>query len=161
MITQEEVKNLFTYQGGVLYWENKPLGYLLNKRVAGVLSASSGYLTTCVNATPYLNHRLIFLMFKGYFPDEIDHINGDKSDNRIENLRECTTSQNQFNAKLRKDNTSGIKGVSWDRKSKSWTARIKLNKEKIFLGCFWDKEVAAQIVRIERIRLHGEFANHG
>ena len=100
-------------------------------------------------------------MHKGYLPDILDHIDGNKLNNRIENLRECTEVQNCYNAKTPKNNTSGIKGVSWSKRLKKWRAQIQVNGKKKSLGFFFDKEVADQIIRIERARLHGEFSNNG
>ena len=109
----------------------------------------------------YRAHRLIWLLFHGDLPKQLDHVDGNRQNNKIENLRECTPSQNQHNCKLRSDNKSGIKGVSWDSSKKMWAARLATKGEVSALGCFWDKEVAGQIVRIERLKLHGEFANNG
>ena len=100
-------------------------------------------------------------MHKGYLPKIIDHINGDKLDNRIENLRSATVGQNQHNRKTNTNNTSGYKGVCWDKAMKKWRARIKLEDKSIHLGYFTNAEEADKVVRAAREELHGSFANHG
>ena len=128
--------------------------------IAGTLK-SHGYLCVGINYNSYRAHRLIFLMHKGYLPKTIDHINGDKLDNRIENLRAATVGQNQHNRKTNANNTSGYKGVSWSKAQKKWTARITLERKIIHLGYFANVEEAAEVVRKAREELHGSFANHG
>ena len=87
-----------------------------------------------------------------------DHKNGDSLDNRRENLRHCTCHQNQFNMKKPKRNTSGIKGVTWDKQHGRWMAQISVNRKHIFLGYFDDLGAAGEARRIGAERLHGEFA---
>lgn len=159
MITRSQLWGFFDYIDGVLY--NKVArGNAIAGRISGAIG-DKGYRITAVSGRPYRNHRLIYLMFHGNLPLRIDHIDGDKLNNRIENLRECTQSQNLCNSKTRKDNMSGNKGVYWKKKKKKWCAEISYRGKRTFLGYFWDKEVAAQILRIERLALHKEFANNG
>ena len=107
-------------------------------------------------------HRTVYERTHGKKPKgfQIDHINGNILDNRIENLRLATYAENQWNAKTRVDNTSGIKGVCWHKLHKKWMAQIKSNGTRNYLGLFEDKEEAAKAVRKKRIELHGEFARH-
>jgi len=90
--------------------------------------------------------------------NEIDHINGDKLDNRRENLRSATRSQNMMNSGKPKNNTSGHKGVSWHRNK--WEARIIINGKKKHLGCFEDKEEAAKAYKEAAEKYFGEFATN-
>ena len=106
-------------------------------------------------------HRVIYLMHKNEIPKEIDHINRIKCDNRVENLRAATSGQNQANATIRHDNTSGIKGVSWDCRSERWRVRITTNGKVKYLGRFTSKSEAKDAIRKARVELHGEFACHG
>ena len=78
-------------------------------------------------------HRLINKPSVGF---EIDHINRNKLDNRKENLRIVTRSQNQMNRVIQKNNTSGYKGITWNQKRKKWQAQIMVNYKCIILGCF-------------------------
>jgi len=162
MITQKELKVFFTYKNSTGELINRI--YRSQKAIKGGVSGmltNRGYYSTCVSGRLYRTHRLIFLYHKGYMPEYLDHIDGDRSNNKIENLRPCTSCQNNQNAKISKNNKSGIKGVFWDKRCKLWNAGLTSNGKRIYLGYFWDLDVAAQVVRIERIKHHGEFCNHG
>lgn len=166
MITQEQVNFLFEYKDGVLLNKNRTKDSIgrdiskLNGKIAGSLD-SSGYLQTKINKKLYLNHRIIFLMFHGYLPELLDHINGDKTDNRIENLRAATTCQNQHNKKARKHTSSGCKNVCWHKASKKWNVYLDVNKERKFLGSYKDLELADLVAQEARSKFHKEYANHG
>jgi len=88
-----------------------------------------------------------------------DHINHNTFDCRKQNLRECTNQQNCCNRKLSKNNTSGFKGVSWNKQMKKWQARIWKNRKVIYLGFFLNKERAAEAYNMGAIKHFGEFAN--
>ena len=107
-------------------------------------------------------HRIVYERTHGKKPKgmQIDHINGDILDNRVENLRIATYAENQWNAKKRVDNTSGVKGVCWHKASQKWYAQIKQNKVMYNLGVYKDKKEAEKVVRKKREELHGEFARH-
>ena len=87
-----------------------------------------------------------------------DHINGDGLDNRKQNLRTCTHTENMRNRGKSKNNTSGFKGVSWHKRGKTWDAKIAHNKKLMHIGSFKDKEVAAKAYDRKAIELHGKFA---
>lgn len=89
----------------------------------------------------------------------VDHINGEKLDNTISNLRWCSCQQNQFNRKLNKDNTSGIKGVSWDSQKKKWKAQIQLNNKNINIGLYDNLDDAKLARQQKAAELFGEFLN--
>jgi len=159
MINKELLDELFVYCDGKLYYKNHKYKKLIGKKV-GTLN-SNGYLYAQINGKRFANHRLIFLMHHNYLPQCIDHINGNKLDNSIENLREATYSQNGQNAKLRKDNTSGIKNISWNKTVKKWRVQIKIDGKRKHIGLFDNLELA-ELVAIEiRNKYCGEFANHG
>lgn len=90
---------------------------------------------------------------------QVDHINGNKLDNRRCNLRLATSSQNQQNRRVGKDNTSGFKGVSWHKKSKKWCAQITVNRKVKHIGIFDDSIEAAKAYDKAAKELHGVFAN--
>lgn len=107
-------------------------------------------------------HRVLWAMHKGKWPaSNIDHINGDPSDNRIENLREATQSQNLANSRMSTTNTSGYKGVSWHEPTQKWMARIKKNGEKYYLGLFSCPEDAYQAFCTATKEMNGQYANFG
>ncbi|RKZ99884.1 MAG: hypothetical protein DRQ42_06770, partial [Gammaproteobacteria bacterium] len=114
MLTQELVKELFDYVDGKLIRikvSHKNLNMFLGKEAGHV--SKFGYRLIKINGKTYRAHRLVFLYHKGYMPEEVDHINGSKSDNRIENLRSANRQENQWNRKTGSNNTSGIKGIAW------------------------------------------------
>jgi len=89
---------------------------------------------------------------------ETDHINGDKLDNRRENLRICTRAENSRNKRKRAHNTSGYKGVYWYKQDKKWEAQIEIEGKNIHLGYFEDLLNAARAYDAAAIKLHGSFA---
>ena len=106
----------------------------------------------------FLIHRVIFLWHYGFAPTYIDHIDMDKLNNKIENLRPATKSQNGFNRCKPVHNKSGYKGVSWNKERQKWDAEITFNKQRIRLGRFSDVKRAAQAYAEAAARYHGEFA---
>lgn len=97
----------------------------------------NGYAIICVDSLQYRAHRLAWLYVYGKWPNaDIDHINRNRIDNRIANLREATRGQNMQNAGLQKNNMSGIRGVYWDNVKQKWTANIQHNHRTIYLGRF-------------------------
>lgn len=160
MITQALVKELFEYKDGELFWKEGGRPKVRQGDRAGFVT-TRGYRKVSINSKRYYIHRLVFLMFHGYFPKFVDHINGNSGDNRIENLREATNAQNMHNAKLSKTNTSGVKGVSWHKDAKKWRVRLSLNGKRINLGLYNTLEQAATVSKTARQNYHKEFTNHG
>jgi hypothetical protein len=159
-ITQDYVKQLFEYRDGNLYWKVKPRQNVKIGAKAGTLN-NIGYFLTKINNKNYLNHRLIFLMHHGYLPKYLDHIDGSPSNNKLENLRPATFFENNWNAKLSKKNTSGVKGVNWHKDMKKWQIRIKTNGKRKSFGLYDDLELAELVAQEARTKYHGAFANHG
>lgn len=160
MITQRQAKDLFIYSDGDLLWRRKPAKNIHALTVAGNVS-DQGYVIVAIKGERYRAHRIIFLMHRGYLPEFLDHIDGNRQNNKIENLRECTKSQNNCNAKMSINNTSGAKCVSWHKKTKGWRVVIVFNGKENNYGTFWDVYTADLTAKRERIKLHKEFANHG
>jgi hypothetical protein len=106
-------------------------------------------------------HRIILEMHYGrklHKKEYVDHINLDKRDNRLENLRICDASQNIANQPKRKDNTSGYKGVYLDKRRNKWCAEIKFYKKKRFLGYFMSPEEAREVYKKASKEIHKEFS---
>jgi hypothetical protein len=107
-------------------------------------------------------HRMIATRMGLTMTEEVDHENGNGLDCRRSNLRDATRLQNRRNARLRSDNTSGFKGVFWEKQRQKWHAKLQGdNRRSVHVGFFASKEEAAVAVRAARLRLHGDFANHG
>jgi len=162
MITQEELKSLLSYDKntGLFKWIKTVSATGIKHSNAGCLSPI-GYIYIGINRKSYKAHRLAWLYVYGYIPkNQIDHINGNKADNRLCNLREVTTYQNALNQKLAKNNTSGIKGISLCKKTNKWNVRITINGIRKSLGCFDDIELAELVIKEARDLYHGEFARY-
>lgn len=118
-----------------------------------------GYITTKLHKQGYLCHRLAWLYVYGEFPDGmIDHINRIPSDNRIKNLRVANGSQNRMNSKIPCNNSSGYKGVVWNKSSGKWQAQAMLSKKTHYLGVFVTAEQAATAYKDFISIHHGDFA---
>lgn len=123
---------------GVFIWKKTINSRAIKGRRAGRLW-NKQYRRISINGVEYQEHRLAWFYVKGHWPKyEIDHINRDKSDNRIENLRDVVRSVNQQNKGITKANTSGVPGVSWLKREEKWSARISVHGERIWLGRFHD-----------------------
>lgn len=141
MITQQEIKELFDYRAdGVLIWRKR-----LSNRIHPGQPANNkndlGYIRVRIYGKLYKAHRLIYLYHYGYMPDMVDHINQNKSDNRIENLRETSKSLNGLNGKPRLNRK--YRGVTVTKNGKI-SARLYVNKISYHLGYFSNVEDAAQ-----------------
>jgi len=156
MITQQELKILFEYENGKL----------IRKITKGNAKAGNefgnyrkdGYLQAEINRHKYLIHRLIYIYHHGIAPKFIDHVNGIKSDNRIENLRSATISENNRNSKRRGNSKSGVKNVSWYPNAQKWAVRIYHEGKNKYFGSFDTKEEAETVAKVNRNLLYGEFA---
>ena len=158
MINQATLKDLFNYKDGELYWKKKTcLKVVIGKPLGS--KEFTGYKICGINGKSYRLHRLIFLYHHGYLPKEIDHIDGCKSNNKIENLREATKSQNMRNVKGIKS-SSKCKNVSWSEARKKWVVRIVVNGKLKNIGGFEDLELADLVAHESRIKHYGSFANH-
>ena len=127
-------------------------------RIIGSKKTTDGYTKTSLNGREYPAHRLIWWIAYGSLPDRfIDHINGDKSDNRLSNLRLATDSENKRNVGKRQHNTSGFKGVTWDKANKRWLAHATFQGKGVHLGRHSTPEAAAQAYREFAEQNHGSF----
>lgn len=160
-LTYEYLHELFEYRDGDIYRKKSVSSLGRAYKKAGCLG-KSGYLQTVINKKHYSNHRLIFLMHHGYLPVSpkmVDHINGNKLDNRIENLRESTRSQNAMNCKIRKTNTTGYKNVYWAKARNKWQVSVKVEGKNKHIGFFDDINLAKLAAQEARNKYYGEFAN--
>jgi hypothetical protein len=158
MITQAEVKQLFDYVDGVLYWKISRTNRVYVGMRVGAMD-SNGYQSATINGKHYKTHRLIFLFYHGWMPREIDHIDNNPSNNKIENLRASTRRQNQFNAKIRRDNTSGLKNVTWAAQSKKWRVQVRHANGR-YTKYVDDLDLAALVAEEARDKYHTSFAKN-
>jgi hypothetical protein len=132
-MTRKKLLKLFTYVDGTFIRNNKKQtgqGHKIG------WTNPKGYRHIQIGDTAYAEHHLVWLYHYGNLPIQLDHINRIKDDNRIENLRECTTQENCRNQGKPKNNTSGQVGVSWCKKTKKWRARIGTGMDRKHLGWF-------------------------
>lgn len=157
--SREQLQRNFEYKNGLLYRRHGNL-----KGRPCLSKANNGYLVVNYKGQPRLVHRLIFVYHHGFLPIQIDHINGIRDDNRIENLRSCNQSQNNMNAKKRRTNgknvtlTSSFKGVSWRKDRGKWRAYIFHSGRQFSLGHYDTEIEAAARYNEEAIKIFGEFS---
>jgi len=163
MITQSELKKILDYnpETGTLIWKvksayNTKVGY-----AAGYLNKSNGYIIIMIDGMNYRAHRLAwFITYCAWPKREIDHINHERADNRIVNLREVSRQENNKNMSKAKNNKSGVTGVHWDKARDRWTAKIQMEGKAIYLGRFIDK-FEAICARKSANNKYGFHENHG
>ena len=158
-MTQQLVKDLFFYnqEEGVLYWRCNRKGHNVSGKPVGY-KGSNGYLKTTINQQHIQNHQIIFLYCNGYLPENfIDHIDRDRSNNKIENLREVTHQCNLRNSKLNKNNKSGVKGVFKDGKYNSWIAQLQVDKKtiRVYKGDCFIEAVAHRLAAEQSLNWSG------
>lgn len=154
--------NYFYYSDGALYWKVKRTNRAPVSSRAGCLNKITGYRRVRLFGRCTMEHRIIWELHNGEIPEgmEIDHINHVRDDNRIENLRLVRRQQNNQNASRRKDNTSGVTGVSWCKTKKRWCASININGKKTSIGYYISKQQAVEARKMAENTI-GFHKNHG
>ena len=166
--TQAELRAAVDYnpETGIFTWRARP-GLTKGERIfnlnfAGKKAGSlqlNGYAVIRINQRLLYSHRLAWIWMTGRPPaHSIDHIDGDPANNRFCNLREVSPSQNSQNAKRRRDNTSGFKGVWFNRDAKCYQARISFQRKIHHLGSFNCAREAHEAYARAAQKLHGEYA---
>jgi hypothetical protein len=151
-----KLHSLFEYKDGNLIWKIKNT----KGKVAGSLKPT-GYKVIEVDGKNIMAHRLVWIMHNGNFEGYIDHIDGNRSNNCIENLRIVDRAKNQWNRKISQNNPLGVKGIRLRKDNNKFEARLTVNGKRIVLGSFKDLELAQLVVMEARSKYHREFANHG
>lgn len=158
--TQEQIKARFSYdpKTGLFRHATETKRHKIGDLCNPVRRC--GYVMLHIGMSAYLAHRLAWIYQFGNFEEKlcIDHINGVQTDNRIANLRIATYAQNVANSVINRNNTSGFKGVSYQKTSGKWLARIKINGLKRHIGSFDTAEEAGLAYQQASESLHGEFS---
>ena len=170
----EKLYECFTLDAnlGILIWNPRPIHHfknlnamnrfntLFSGKVAGCV-CGSGYTLVSIDNRLHKLHRLIYLMHHGICDMRVDHIDGNRTNNSISNLRLVSKEQHQWNKGIGKTNKSGVKGVSWRESHNAWYAQCGFNGVNHQFGYFNTIEEAEAVVREFRSKAHREFANHG
>lgn len=161
LVSFERLHALYDYDPATGAWTRKIARKGRNGAVGfteGALS-TKGYAVICADNHRYFSHRLAWFWMTGQWPDrQIDHIDGDKLNNRWANLRLATPSQNLANTGKPRHNTSGFKGVSWSKNKNKWRAYISIENKTKHLGYFEELESAHVAYDLAANAIHGEFA---
>lgn len=161
-LSQCELNDVLIYDivSGIFSWKKTSLG--MSEGAQAGTKTKKGYIRIKIKGRDYLAHRLAWLYVNGEMPSkQIDHINNKRDDNRISNLRCATSNENARNALMRADNTSGVKGVCFDKIRRKWIARVGINGENKHVGYFDSILEADMAIRKFREENHGNFFNHG
>lgn len=155
-LTQQYLKECVTYNPdtGIFTWNTRPLSHFKNSHCCNAWNArwankytgsisDEGYFLVKVNHKTYKAHRIAFLYMEGYFPEnQVDHIDRNKLNNKWDNLREVSNQCNQQNCNISKNNTSGVCGVSFNKRSGKWVVRIGVLWQRLCIGSFENFEDA-------------------
>ena len=148
----------FEYKDGDLYWKITNSNVAKAGKKAGC-KQKNGYIILMLNKKFYYAHRIIYMMFNGIMPKLIDHIDRNPNNNKIENLREATQTQNTCNRTAQSNSKSGVKGVYWVENRKKWVGRCQY-KGISKLKYFENMQQAIEYVRKLREEMHQNFAHH-
>jgi hypothetical protein len=153
-VTAEQLRSLLAYdpETGWLTWRETK-GRAMRGAVAGTMA--HGYRLIRIQSRRYAAHRLAWLYVYGEWPEaDIDHINGDRADNRIANLRKATRAENQQNRAIDHANTSGYPGVTYDKARQKWKAHIRKMNKTVNLGRFESAAEAGRVYLAAKAHLH-------
>ena len=168
----EELRQLLRYEPdtGKLYWKERPLSMFSSSRIGNAWNAkhvgkealivdNNGYRKGRIFGVEFMAHRVAWAVHCGAWPDgHIDHINGDCGDNRIDNIRDSTRSQNSSNRGYQSNNSSGYKGVHWCKRAQAWVSKIMVEGRAVYLGKYCDPKDAHAAYCEAANKYHGEFA---
>lgn len=173
-LTAEVVRELLHYDPdtGLFIWKERARRWFphedrwnaWNSTFAGkpALTAIAGYCAGQILGVPVRAHRVAYLYMAGGWPRaDVDHVNGVRTDNRWDNLREASRSQNCANTRIHRDNKSGFKGVVWSEPRQKWQARICVDGRTICLGRFNTLPEAREVYAVAAVKHFGEFAYAG
>lgn len=173
MLRTEYLHEAFDYRDGNLFWKSRPRSHFTSDNSFRAWNTSNagnpissmdkdGYLRVRLDGVRHKAHRIIWMMKVGSIPEGmvIDHINHNKSDNRLSNLRLVAVETNNRNAPMRADNTSGVTGVNWNERAKKYQATISISGKRKSLGYFSSLHSAKAARKNAELEV-GYHKNHG
>ena len=149
MNTEDCINKYLYYKDGFLFWKGLTRRTDLNDKVAGSLS-KNGYVQVRINQKLLYAHRVVFFIHYGYWPKEVDHINRNKTDNRVKNLRACTRSNNTRN--------SPSKNFYIDKRNGNYRVRLFFDGKQLSFGSYSEFEFAELVAKEAREKYYGEWA---
>ena len=160
-MTQEKLKALFDYDKntGNFIRRYTTSSNAKKNTIAGYIN-KDGYVKISIDGKKYLAHRLVWLYVYGYMPTQIDHIDHNRANNTLHNLRDITQKENTKNTSLRKDNTTGISGIYYDKKRKSFKVQIAKDGKDLFFGRYKNFNEAVKVRNSAYFELNYH-ENHG
>ena len=161
LVSHAELKRILSYDpdAGIFTWLVNRGGKASSGAEAGHTSKYTGYHNVKINGRNYPANRLAWFYMTGEWPiNDIDHKDLNKTNNRWDNLRPATISQNKGNISKHSNNTSGYKGVTWHKHRKMWAAKIGVNNKRISLGYYHTPEEASEAYKKASQEYFGEFA---
>jgi len=162
VITQKELKNILHYnpKNGVFIWSKKISKKINTGDIAGDVN-KRGYCRIGIRGKKYASHILAWIYIYGEAPEnDLDHIDHNKTNNKISNLRIVTPSENAMNQTMSKANKSGFNGVVWNKKAGKWMVQIAFERNQIYLGIYDDIHDAIEVRKEANIK-YGFHTNHG
>ena len=156
-----ESEVVYHASSGVFVWSKLPAACHIRSvgDIAGAID-TTGYVKIMLQGRKYKAHRLAIFALTGMWADQVDHINGDRKDNRAENLRSVTALENAKNAKKRKDSRTKVNGVAFVERLGKWRVRINHNSQTLYLGLYLTEEEAID-VRLRYEKILGYSLRHG
>ncbi len=152
-ITQQRLHELFEYDNGAFISNETK-----QKKFGTPITPIHRYRRLVIDGKAYAIHMLVYLYHYGYMPKVIDHIDNDRSNNCIENLRSVTQQQNCINRVKHSNNKSGHKNVHWSRAMNKWCVAMSVDGFRLTIGHYDDIEFAALVAEEARYKYHGHFA---
>ena len=159
---------------GSVHWHKRRAVSNWNSRYAGKRAGSvhparrhgstTDYWRVRLEGSDYAAHRLVILYMDGSFPPkgmEVDHKDNDGLNNRYDNLRVVTSSQNKMNVSVRGSNSSGVTGVHWRKDTFNWAVQIMVRGKKIHIGHYKNKEDAIKVRKAAELKYFGEYRYKG
>lgn len=165
MLTKEQILEWFCYDSGVLRWKKSPSIKIKPGEQAGKLTVK-GYRVVTLFRKNHSVHKIVFVLHHGYCPVEVDHIDRNRDNNLVDNLRECTTSQNAMNRKTRPNKDSGHRNISKRIKRTKggyyeyWEVNVWKEGKRHYIGNLKNLEDAKRAAIAAREELHKQYALH-